>query len=94
VELDLPVEKGYALVTDINPLFIGAIIGAVFGGMFYTIQWAMTTGCDVSKWNWRDFAISIALGAVSGVHGSARAFVTAGASMMRWLPFLPPLKFP
>jgi hypothetical protein len=58
-ELDLPVEKGYALVTDINPLLIGVIVGAVLGGISYTIQWARTTGCDVSRWDWGEFTKSV-----------------------------------
>jgi len=66
VEINLPVEKGYALTTDIPNFVIGAIMGAAF----YVVTWAVTTRCDPSKWDWVGFGISVASGAVTGALGS------------------------
>ena len=60
-EINLPVEKGYALVTDLPNFVIGAIIGAAF----YVVTWAITTRCDPSKWDWVGFGISVASGAAT-----------------------------
>ncbi|RSN75291.1 MAG: hypothetical protein DSO07_01355 [Thermoproteota archaeon] len=78
---NLRVIKGYALVTD---FVISMLVGAAMGALSYTIKWAITTGCDRSKWSWRDFGISVAVGAALGPVGSK--LKGAVSCFLKWLP--------
>jgi len=66
-ELNLEVEKGYALVTDIlwKLAVAGAIVGAIYNAVQYTLDW-LRSGADPNKWSWRDFGWVVATGAITG----------------------------
>jgi len=82
-EVNLRVVRGYALALD----FLMSIIkGAVVGAVMYTVNWAVTTGCDVNKWSWRDFGISVAFGAISFTVGGGVGKVL---EKVKWFAKLP-----
>jgi hypothetical protein len=66
-EINLPVEKGYALATDLHPLVVSVLAGALGGFLAYVGYWAVSTGCDISKWSWREAAAWTVAGALSGL---------------------------
>jgi hypothetical protein len=66
-EIDLPVEKGYVLVMDLHPLVVYAFAGALAGFFGYVGYWAVSTGCDTSKWSWGEAAAWTVSGALSSI---------------------------
>jgi hypothetical protein len=70
-ETNLPVEKGCALTTDLPLNFV---IGAIMGAASYVATWVVVDRCDPSKWDWVEFGISVAVGALTSGLGS---YITA-----------------
>jgi len=58
------VVEGYALALDFLQSLVLGILGGIVG---YVLWWAITTGCEISKWDWWMFAESVAIGAAAGV---------------------------
>jgi len=57
-ELNLDVEKGCALATDI--LWKLVLAGAIVGAVGYIADWLLS-GADPKKWNWYDFGRAVAV---------------------------------
>jgi len=76
-ELNLEVEKGYAVVTDVvwaavlGGAVLGALIGAAGGAAGYVAHWLWTTGGNVSQWNWKEFGDYVITNAVISAVGGA-----------------------
>jgi len=66
-EINLPLEKGYTLTTDVHPLIVSVLAGALGGFLAYVGYWAVSTGCDISRWSWREAAAWTVAGALSGL---------------------------
>jgi len=87
-EINLEVEKGYALVTDVvwKLVIAGVIGGAIRGAILYTIRWTVTTGGDISKWDWKEFAANVAahavVGALEGAYAPGSLAVKLGLKVM------------
>jgi len=82
-EIDLPIERGYAIVVD---FLLSMIAGAIVGAIGYVTIWAITTGCDVNKWSWEQFALSIVIGAALGPLGTKIINMLGGSSIFLKLP--------
>ena len=84
---NLRVVKGYALVTDIVWTVIAAraLAGATLGAIGYTIAWAVTTGCDIKRWNWYAFACSVAFSALTCALGACPKLTGGYLKLGTWL---------